>query len=262
MTDEFKTITGFGKPAMTEWEWQQKLADDENKRPGKLNQFDKIDCPKCLNRGYTTVLIGDPETDLYPEMAQRRCECMTRREIVRNANASGMGSMLGRKFKDFKVEADWQRSMKQKAVSFAENPEGWFTAIGQIGSGKTLIASCVANQLLRDGHRLLVKSWPELVRESGVDWFKEKEILSKFQKVECLFLDDFLKTKPTDRALDIAFELLDYRYRNGLITLITSEKTPDEIADYDPALWSRIGQMSGDRLVTVSKDQSKDQRRK
>lgn len=49
MTDEFKTITGFGKPAMTEWEWQQKLADDENKRPGKLNQFDKIDCPKCLN---------------------------------------------------------------------------------------------------------------------------------------------------------------------------------------------------------------------
>lgn len=257
---ELERIQGFGKPAMSDWEWQQLIADSQNRIIGRLNEEDQIDCPKCLNRGYTTILKGDPKTDPFPDLAQRECECMARRRIVKNARVSGMGPMLGKKFKDYEVKEEWQKDVKEMAVDFVQNPEGWFAALGQVGSGKTLIASCIANQLLRDGHSLLVKSWPELVRESEVDYFREKEILGKYQKVECLFLDDFLKTKPTDRALGIAFELLDYRYRNGMITIITSEKEPEDIAKLDRALWGRIKESAGRHIAAIAPDCGKDQR--
>lgn len=261
-TADFKTIPKKGKPIGSDWDWQQKIVDDENKKPGKLNEQDGIDCPICKNRGYITVLVGDPETDPFPDMAQRWCKCMERRKIVWRANDSGMGPMLGRKFSEFKASEPWQKEMKQKAIDYAKHPGGWFTAVGQIGSGKTMIASCVANQLLRDGYKLIVKSWPELVREAGVDWYSEKEALKKYQQIECLFIDDFLKTKPNDRALDIAFELLDYRYRNNMLTLLTSEKSPNDISAYDSAIWSRIRQASGSHITIIAGDNGKDQRRK
>lgn len=244
---------------MTEREWQQMLCDVENDKPGNLNERDGVDCPICKNRGYLTVLDDEDDPD-FPTLAQKRCECMRKREIVRNAKRSGMGPMLGSKFSDFKVNSQWQFDLKEMAAKYAENPEGWFAALGQVGSGKTLIASCIANQLLRSGRELIVKSWPELVRESEAEWFESKEILRKYQQIECLFLDDFLKTKPNDRARDVAFEVLDYRYRNKMLTLITSEKTPDEIINFDSALWSRFRQMCGSNIFAIGQDMTKDQR--
>lgn len=257
-----KPFAGFQKVEVDEWDYEQRKVDAWNAVEGHLHEEDGIDCRVCKNKGFIEFLEGSKETDKIPTIRSKKCGCMTKREITANAKESGMGDAIYRKFVEFKAAEPWQKALKDCAMDFVADPSGWLVILGQVGSGKTFIASCAASQMLRSGKRLLCKSWTELVRESGVDWYKEKDLLREYQTCEVLFLDDFLKTEPKPRDLDVAFELLDYRYRNRLLTIITSERTPDEIMAYDQALLSRIRQMSGSHLFVIGRDQGKDQRAK
>jgi len=63
------------------------------------------------------------------------------------------------------------------------------------------------------------------------------------------FIDDFFKTEkdksPSTAEINIAFELLNYRYNaQNSLTLISSEKGLKEITKIDEAVGSRITQSS------------------
>lgn len=224
---------------------------------GKLNLTDGINCSKCNNKGY--ILTPD-ETGL--EEIAHECECMRKRRIVWAAHNAGLGPMLGKKFTDFKTDEEFQKAMYNSAKSYCANPEGWFVVSGQPGSGKTLICMIVANQLLRDGRELRYTSWPELVREASVDWYKQKEILDGYQKVEVLYIDDFLKEADQGRALSIAYEILNYRYNHRSLTIISGEKGLDELMNIDQALASRIYELSRSHYIDLGHGQEKNQRMK
>ena len=44
----------------------------------------------------------------------------------------------------------------------------------------------------------------------------------KYKRVPCLVLDDWGKEKTTEARLDYLFQIIDYRYRNGLQTILTT----------------------------------------
>ena len=240
-----------------ERQWTLESCRIQNQIPGKLNLRDGINCSKCLNKGY--VLAPD-ETGL--EEIAHECECMRRRRIVWAAQESGLGPMLGKKLEDFKVSEKWQQAMKDMAKNYCTSPEGWFSISGQPGSGKTLICMIVANQLLRDGHELKYTSWPELVREAAVDWYKQKEILQEYQRVEVLYIDDFLKEAESGRALSIAYEILNYRYNHRSLTIISGEKGMDELMNVDQAMASRIYELSKSHYIDLGHGREKNQRLK
>lgn len=246
----------------TEEEARCKRYNDEL---GKLHLKDGIECPMCKNKGWVRF-VYTPDNGM-PESVMGKCpNCYEKRQKVRNAKDAGLGSDYGLNFNNYFVKYQWQKEAKEKAqsyVTYIGNPQSsrWFTAIGQVGSGKTLLASCVANDLLRRGYSVKMKSWPEVARYTSADYYKEKETLKEYQEAQVLYLDDLFKGSPTTREISLAYEILNYRYKNGMPTIITSEKTPDQMIAIDEAIWSRMHQMSNPNgLVIVGKDRGKDQR--
>ena len=76
-------------------------------------------------------------------------------------------------------------------------------------------------------------------------------LLTPLKRVPVLYIDDFFKADRTKGVtpgdIKMAFELLNYRYINeGLVTIISTEKSIESILSIDEAIGSRIYQKSKD----------------
>ena len=47
------------------------------------------------------------------------------------------------------------------------------------------------------------------------------------------FIDDFLKGRTTESDVNIVYEIVNYRYNNNLPVIISTEKKPSELIDFD-----------------------------
>lgn len=233
----------------------KKKVDRWNK--GSRQSQDGIDCPICLNKRFVFELSQDGM-----EIVRRPCKCMKKRQIIANANRSGLGAMLGKKLTDYQAAEPWQMQVKEKAVHYMKEPAGWFVISGEPGSGKTLICMIIANQLLRQGGLVQFISWPELVRETNVDFYKEKDVLQKYKEIDVLYIDDFLKVADNGRAIQIAYEILNYRYAHEQPTIISGERSIKEIMLIDKALAGRIYEMAAQNLIELGHDPARNQRMK
>jgi DNA replication protein DnaC len=73
------------------------------------------------------------------------------------------------------------------------------------------------------------------------------------KQVDVLYWDDLFKhpKEPTSFEIDLAFEVLNYRYLNLKPTIISSERTPNELLAIDEALGSRILERSKGHLAVI-----------
>ena len=104
-------------------------------------------------------------------------------------------------------------------------PRSLFIA-GDIGTGKTFLASCLAADLVRRGHRV---QWCNAsgvlrdIRESfGNSRVSESEVLRRFTAPGTLVLDDLGKERPTEWALEQLFCILNERYDRQRPVIVTT----------------------------------------
>ena len=88
--------------------------------------------------------------------------------------------------------------------------------------------------------------------------------IAVYKRTDCLYIDDLFKTKKgasvTPADVNLAFEILNYRYINDMLTIISSEKTLREILDIDEAVGSRIYEMAQGYILNISADPAKNYR--
>lgn len=186
-------------------------------------------------------------------------------EILHNLKKSGLGKQLQKyTFDNYKTELPFQEDIKQTALEFVNDGFGWFAILGQSGVGKSHICTAIAAELAKKGLTLKYMLWLEEInkvkynmKEQHDKWLKE------CTDADVLYIDDFLKTRkrtdPTDTDLELAFEVLDARYREGKITIISSEKYDTEIEKYDRAVYRRILEMAGENnVIVIPEDTNKD----
>ena len=85
---------------------------------------------------------------------------------------------------------------------------------------------------------------------------------------QVLYIDDLFKIgkgqdgrkqRPTSADVNLAFEILNYRYNKPTcITIISSELYAEDILDIDEAIGSRIYERA--KIVNISNDRAKNQR--
>ena len=144
-------------------------------------------------------------------------------------------------------------------MDYAQSMDGWLLLCGQSGSGKTHLCTAVCRLALLSGREVRYMPWREKVGQLKA-WALEAEsrerMLNEYKKAEILYIDDLYKGGESPSAADVAlsFELINYRYINHLITLISTEKTPQELIAIDQATGSRMIEMAGDYVLDVSKD--------
>lgn len=231
--------------------------DTVNNTVGDLKGYD---CKKCRNRGYTAFITEDNT------MSSRDCGCKAVRRALSESERSGLNRVLQSKdFDGFRPEQPWQRRMLEKCREYAASPKGWLLLSGQSGSGKTHLCAAVCNRLLADGHSVRYLSWRETVvqlKGLAMDYDRQQALLEVYKTAQVLYIDDLYKCGGTPTAADIslAFELLNYRYNNGLTTILSTEQTPQQLTALDEATGSRIIEMAGSNLLVIPRDLSRNYR--
>ncbi len=127
------------------------------------------------------------------------------------------------------------------AKSWAGQPDGWLVLIGGHGTGKTHLASAIANRCRERGDDVLFILAPQLLDylRSTIGQ-RDSHSYAAFQRVErvgVLVLDDLTESSSTAWAEDRLDLLLNYRYLNRLPTVITSSLPPEKM---EPRIWSRL----------------------
>lgn len=219
------------------------------------------DCPICFNK-QSIMVTQESRGQLYNGI--KPCECQSIHNTQLNINRSNMAKVLETMTMEaFNTKDEVTKHMKSLALDYVENYNGetWFYIGGQVGAGKTHIATATINELMKKGNQALYMRWHEITQELKplVNDKEYANIMRKYQTANLLYIDDFLK-KYTDADLDIAFRLLQGRLDNNLATIITSEKFAMEIPD--EAIRSRIEQACKKYNVNIGRDTKKNQRLK
>ncbi len=211
------------------------------------------DCPLCRNKGFIAKVRNGV-------MALTECECMVRRRSMKRIEDSGLKPVIENyRFDNFLTESKWQRDAKSIAADFLERGSGWFVMVGSPGSGKTHLCTAICGKLIERNKSVRYMVWrrdaPRL-KASVNDRSVYDKIMDDFDKADVLYIDDFWKGTISEADINLAFELLNSRYNNrSKITIISSEKTIEDILDIDEAIGSRIYERSkGAYIVTQNQN--------
>lgn len=231
----------------------------ENEMSGSLSGYD---CPICKNKGY--ISIADEL-----EIRHRECECRQKRRILRSLNRSGLQNLTDKcSFENYRTQSPWQLALKTRAEEFLDSQDGaWMYIGGQVGCGKTHLCAAAALEFIRRGERVKYMLWKEdaAALKAIVNDPSYAGLIGEFKAAPILYIDDFLKSRGEGVSvgdINLAFELINYRYLNSGRTIISSEKTIDDIMDIDEAVGSRIYERSKGYRLIIPRDQNKNYRLK
>jgi DNA replication protein DnaC len=231
-------------------------ADTYNKTEGRLTGYE---CPKCLNRGKYAIPKGDGGISVSD------CDCMKIRRCVRKMEDSGLREVIRDwTFDAYKDTDSWQTTIKQGAIAYADNVDGWLLFCGQSGSGKTHLCTAVCRHLLLAGEEVHYMPWRQDVRElkgTAKDPAAQAEALKQYQEAPILFIDDLFKVSkaadgscvPSVADVNLAFDIINYRYTKRLTTIISTERSPTELVEIDEATGGRIVQMAQGHIFCIEK---------
>lgn len=229
-------------------------AESYNLTRGKLEGYE---CPECLNRGYIAKI-----SDGYEVMSE--CRCMKMRRTLDRIKQSGLEKQLKFcTFKNFQTDSEWQRQMKAAAIEFIKSDSIGFFIGGQSGCGKTHICTAMIGNFIKQGLSARYFVWREdsTMLKAIVNDREYTDCMNEFKTADVLYIDDLFKQKDVkDADIKLAFELIDYRSRQQLKTIISTEMDEDALIDCDQGLAGRILQMSRGFRTVISYDRNRNYR--
>ena len=258
-------------------EYVKLKVDSFNKGEGSRHIEDGYNCKECNNKALVAWVAKNEDGSLRCAYGPCKCE-EVRRSLIR-LKASGLKNIIKDcTFEKFEATEPWQKSIKDAAMEYAKNPQGWFALLGQSGAGKTHLCTAICREFLLSGKRVTYMLWrDDIVKIKNAAQSKEfddealelHKLLDKFKTADILYIDDLFKTgkdpktgtmqKPSVADINYAFEIINYRYNNpSLLTIISSELSEDELLDIDEAVGGRIYERS--KAFTIGKNRDRNYR--
>ena len=112
---------------------------------------------------------------------------------------------------------NFQPALEQHGIMFS----------GNVGTGKTFYACCIANAVIDRGCTAWVTTLQPLVR-ALCSYESAEKILKRIRDVDLLVLDDLGSTALNEFTTDKLFEIVDERYRSGKPLIVTTNLNPDD----------------------------------
>ena len=237
--------------------------DSFNSSKGVMTE---LDCSVCNNKGFVMFLRKE-NGQTYECL--RKCNCSVMRDNASVVERSGLkGIIQNYTFDAFLTPSEWQENVKNLALRYlADNNGKWFYIGGQVGSGKSHLCTAIVGEMMQNGLEAKYLMWRDETITLRADIMSPayRDTIHKLKTVRVLYIDDFFKTEhkktPSAAEINIAFEILNFRYNNSeCITIISSEKHIYEINKIDKAVGSRIIQRSKEYCINIEPDSSKNYR--
>jgi DNA replication protein DnaC len=133
----------------------------------------------------------------------------------------------------------WNRSLAQARVvieafarDYPASAETGLLLMGPCGVGKTHLAVATLRQLMLRGHRVRFYDYRELLKDIQASYnpdhpVSELAVLEPVLEAEVLLLDDLGASKPSPWALETISHILNKRYNDKRITLLTTNYLDD-----------------------------------
>lgn len=128
---------------------------------------------------------------------------------------------------------------------------------GNVGTGKTFHACCIANELLKRGEKICVTNFMRILNKYKNFEEDLNDTINMICNSTLLVLDDFGAERKTEFANEKIFEVIDFRCRKKLPTLITTNLTIKELQNGDltsKRIFSRISKMCPLKLSLMGED--------
>lgn len=212
-----------------------------------------MELPTCDVCGGTGYIYGKVSYYGMEYETVDECQCMKNRRAASRWTGLSDKEMTFDSYEDFEP---WQKTVKKKAMEYADDPTGWFAIVGASGAGKTHICTAIAKEIAKREPLLYIKN--DVLRKMKFD--TDEEELEKYKTIPYLHIDDFLKGNTSDAELKIAYEIINERYFRDLPTIISSERTLKEMMLIDIAIAGRIKEKAQTNLLDLGNSESRNYR--
>lgn len=101
---------------------------------------------------------------------------------------------------------------------------------GNVGTGKSFFAGCIANALLEQGVPVLMTNFSRILNAlTGMFSDDRNQYIDSFNQYRLLIIDDLGMERNSEFALEQVFNVIDARYRSKLPLIVTTNLTLDEL---------------------------------
>lgn len=111
---------------------------------------------------------------------------------------------------------------------------------GNVGSGKTYLAACIANALIDKGNPCLVTNFSRIVNTIGGTYDNKQKYIDGLNKFDLLVIDDLAAERDTEYVNEIIYSVIDSRYRSGKPLIVTTNLRIEEIKNSPDVKKQRI----------------------
>ena len=123
---------------------------------------------------------------------------------------------------------------------------------GDVGTGKSFFAGCVANALLEKGIPVLMTNFGRILNALTSMHSEDKnKYIDSLNEYKLLIIDDLGMERKTDYALEQIFNVIDARWRSKLPMIVTTNLTLDELKNPPDLSHKRIYERVLERCIPL-----------
>ena len=142
---------------------------------------------------------------------------------------------LGKTFADYDVD-ELNKNAVACAKKLVEHADRGAYFFGSVGTGKTLLAAIIAQEIIKNGRTVIFATVPNIstmIRSTFKDnsEYSETEILDQLYTVPTLILDDVGMEVPTKFVCETISRIINARYNSKLQTIMTSNLSLGEMRE-------------------------------
>lgn len=212
-------------------------------------------CGKCKTRKQFEIEILDKMRKVpvmcdcrKQEFEKEQTEKKAReiREITQQLKLDGIADTEYLKWtfaKDRNSESKVSQAAQRYVNKWAEMKENNIGILfyGDVGTGKTFLAACIANALIDNAVPVLMTNIPLLISAMQKNFEAEKgNILRRISGVPLLILDDVGVERDTAYGYEKLQEIIDTRYRSGKPLIVTTNLSPQELQNPTDIRYKRV----------------------
>ncbi len=156
--------------------------------------------------------------------------------------------MMNKTFNDFKSDPNNAQQVTakrqfQKLLDAVKARSDTFNIIatGCVGTGKTLLASIIINDLIDNGRRCKMVKAMDMIRNLRETWGvsnprdrglkTETEMIEHYSNLDLLIIDEIGTQSGSDNEKQHIFDIIDGRYQNMKPTVLLSNLTLDQVKE-------------------------------
>lgn len=242
-------------------------------QPGQLREDEYLDeqsnlihCSKCHTP-------RQHQFEMYGKLYEPRCMCRCQKEayeqreqerkhrefldlVSRNRNV-GLPDPELRKH-TFANDLGYNQEQMKKAKNFVRNWDGFRSKSmglllwGNVGTGKSYIAGCIANALLDKGVQVMMTNFARLLNKlTGMYSGDRNAYIDSFNAYPLLIIDDLGVERNSEFAREQVFSIIDSRYRSQLPMIVTTNLKLNELKDPEDLARARIYDRVIERCVPI-----------